>query len=290
MAVRFEDSGGGVVLTLPPTFRVEADGMTQAAPMQTVPRRHGAILNTADLRQEARSVSVSGVFAADTPQEAEQTLREWAAALSGKRLRLYPGDESPRFMEVVFTRWDPRWVEHSGRTIAQVRGEFRAPDPVWQGTDAMYLFEPRGSGATATVNNPGSVIAMPVITIYGTTVSGKHLARPKLTNRTNGHVVELDLTLEEGVAVRIYPIYDRVGAERGGMEMAAAILFLGMVEQHVPWGQEFENPVNVLPALNESWFIDGFALEPGDNVIEFTDDATSVHQATVVFEWRPAWF
>lgn len=290
MAVRFEDSGGRVILTLPPTFRVESDGMTQTAPMQVVPRRHGAILNTADLRQEVRSVSVSGVFSADTPQEAEQTLREWAAALSGKRLRLYPGDESPRFMEVVFTRWDPRWVEHSGRTIAQVRGEFRAPDPVWQGTDTMYVFEPEQSGEKVTINNPGTVHAMPVITIYGATAGETHLVRPKLTNHTNGHVVELYLALKAGEAVRIYPIYDRVGAENGGMEMASAIFFRGMIEQHVPWGQELENPVNVLPALNEEWFIDGFALEPGDNVIEFTDDVTSIHQATVVFEWRPAWF
>lgn len=287
MAVRFEDRSGTTVLVLPPTMRSEGEDVSQRLPMLSVPRRWGAVLSLDDVQLEPRTLIVSGKVAADSPEALEAMYRDWSGRLTGRLLRMYSRDDAQRFIEVVASRLNKTNVEGSGGMAAEIRIDLQAPEPLWWARDAVRVdWSPTASGQTTTVQSPGSWPAAPVITIYGATVSGKHLVNPRLVNESTGHVLELALNLQQGQAVRVYPVHaglDEIPEE------AAAYQYAGTMAEHVPWTEPLPSPVSVLTAVGEEWTFDGFWLVQGENVIRFEDDPTGCHQATVVLEWRPAW-
>jgi len=287
MAVRFEDRSGNVVLVLPPTLRSEGEDVSQRLPMLSVPRRWGAVLSLDDVQLEPRTLIVSGKVAADSPEALEAMYRDWSARLTGRLLRMYSRDDAQRFIEVAASRLTKTDIEGSGGMAAEVRIDLQAPEPLWWARDAVRVdWSPTASGQTTTVQSPGSWPAAPVITIYGATVSGKHLVNPRLVNESTGHVLELALTLQQGQAVRVYPIHAGLGEVP---ESAAAYQYAGTVDTHVPWTDPILYPTSVLAAVNDQWTFDGFWLQQGYNVLRFVDHADSCHRATIVLEWRPAW-
>lgn len=287
MGVQFRDRSGALLLELPISFRMEGEDQPQTSTGIIVPGRDGQVPD--EPRLEPRSLTVSGVLVEDSAQAADDTFRSWAGILSGRALRLYPSAESQRYINVRYRRLSRSFVEHSGGMLARVQIELQADDPYWLGPTETYQFDATASGQTTTIHYPGTRQVAPLITIYGQTVGGINTVNPRLENLTTGEVVELALSLSLGQGARIYPIYDRVGVDRGNIVPVPVITFLGMVEQYQGWGGELESPVGVLGSVNDEWLASGFFLVPGDNVIRYTDDAASCHQAIIVFEWIPAW-
>jgi len=287
VGVQFRDQNDTVLLELPLSFRLEGEDQPQSVSGVIVPGRDGQVPDAA--RLEPRSLTVSGVLVEDSAQAADDTFRSWAGILSGRTLRLYPGVESQRYILVRYRRLSRSFVEHSGRMLARVQIELQADEPYWLGATQTYQFDVMSSGQQATIHNPGTRRAAPLITIYGQTVGGVNTVNPKLENLTTGDVVELALSLGLGDGARVYPIYERIGVERGHIGTVPVLLFLGMVEQYQGWGDELVSPNNALEAINDEWLANGFFLAPGDNVIRYSDGAESCHQAAVIFEWIPAW-
>ncbi|HHW15341.1 MAG TPA: hypothetical protein GXX28_10495, partial [Firmicutes bacterium] len=125
----------GTEYIFPLTFRVEGWPSESAIPSLTVEGRHGAVVDDADIVERERTITVSGTLYADTAADLQAVYDALAAFLNSppRKMRLYADESEERFFWVRKQTLSHRFVQRSGRTLAEVSIVFRSSDPFMYG-------------------------------------------------------------------------------------------------------------------------------------------------------------
>lgn len=239
--------------TLPATLTIENDDADFRFKEEERAFQHGSVAFGQEW--EARDITVAGTVKADSATDARSLLRaiRKAAARPDQRLRL-DADADHYIVAARLRRMDARWVDLTGRTLADVRLVWRATNPFWQAaTPGSHTEELTGDG-TFTVDTDllATVPMSPVVTV--TAPSSGSVPSVRLTNDTDEGQAFLyeDLQLEDGAVLVI--------------DCGAGIVT-----------RDGENTIRF---LSGGWL----RLLPGENVLAYEGDACAL-----TLTWRPRW-
>ena len=284
MKVKLVNTKGSIYL-LPNTLSLQGWPEEATLPGIEIQGRSGEIIDEPLIRLNPRDIVVSGTIEADDKDHAD-TIREQIAAFCNRAnpLKLFRHESSDRYMLVYGRGLNHGYItgRYGGRVFT-LSIEFRAADPYFYATEIKNILQQVStSPKTWTVEQAGTVGKQQPI-VYIKARSG-NLVKPSLA--VSGNQILLDDTLPSGKSL-VLNSERRIALETDG----------NLVHYLQKWGVSSKGEA-VAPSTEESiinqmagnWPVYGFPIEPGDNEITYSDDATSSHSADISIAWRPKYY
>ncbi len=286
------NAGHGVPFLLPEELALDDSRLSVDLPGVVIPGRHGRRPYGMDRRLEPRSVTASGSILGLNPQDAENLAEIIRGQLLGRGelwLRRFQG--SGRFLRVQTQEVSHDYHRgHFQGSMFTLNIRFQADAPFWY-ADAYQSVEQviAASPTSWTLNQPGtSELQDPVIRIFCDAAAAGPLINPSLTNTTTGRTVAVTGSVQPGQAlvIRSHPMVAYVGA----VTLDQILTIWGVLSAMDYADAEPAAAANVLGSMSPAWLVDGWTIQPGDNQIQYSDDATSSHQGAVQIGWRPRYY
>lgn len=239
----------GQTVLLPESVALDDAELSVSMPASTIPGKHGRRRYKGLQRVEPRPLRASGILMGWTREEAEELAETYRSLLIGKEFQLKRYAEADRFIVVECTRIFTDYLRGRYRAEAQLlEFQFEASDPFWYGPE---LTANKTSAGRWNVTNAGTWQASPKLTL---TFAG-----------TLEQVVLRNHTTDQEVAIGNVASGDTVVIDTEEFEIR-------------------KNGNNILHLAGDSFLVQGFQLEPGENDVRATVQAGSLSNIEMSIE------
>ncbi len=278
--------GQGEVLLLPNTFAIDEYDTGKNIPGTTLPGRDGRFVYKHLQRIEPVQMRLSGSMFCEDRETADQVAGDLRSKLMGQRqlvqLKRYEGAD--RFIRVDFTQiaHNPHRGRFNAGLFTFTMGA-QADDPFWYAVENTRIEKNVVFTSPVTIieiDNDGGYFVEPILYINGKTSGSNHTKNFKLTNYTNGDVLEYKGTVKNQEHVVFLT------------EKQSAVFYGAGAEWDLDPYYVYEaqayggtSGMNVVKNVNHEYLLNGFRLEAGKNLIE-VEEPNGLLSFSLVFRRR----
>ncbi len=262
----------GEMYHLPDSIALDDHSLSVDIPGTDVIGKHGEWKFDKYKKVQPRKLNLSGTMKGIDRQEAEGLAARLRAILVGSGILKLRRDFNSEQFIYCETR-DIRHNYHRGRfgaSVFTINATLEALDPFWYLPKIAKTWDIENQGDQIEIDHPGTVDSeQPIIRI----MAKDKLIDPCLTNLTSGIVLCYHGEIEAGKTLEL----NGNNLKAGTSKLDKMIPLFGVVDGGKP------DPVN----MGAEWFINGFPIMIGENILIYTDDEESTGKAIITIEFDP---
>jgi len=181
------------------TFEVESLPLVNNIKQNTVPRRHGSIIQDPYLK--ARKIKVKGTIHNATRATAWTEFMDMQEALLASEDKFY--HRADRYVNCCCNKITPKFAEGTDKGVININIDFISQDPFFYMAAASYsdVNNPVGVTLSFNINGLGNVFAEPIIYICAT--GGTITDEIQLENQTTKELFVFNGVVNNGVTLEI---------------------------------------------------------------------------------------